>query len=82
MADVHCRFCGEPTEIEFFYEAEDIDGRLMSFKEASAKFIKYGCGFQEEEKCTYSMVDKNRAIEAEALQALSEHPDDWFGLQW
>ena len=69
MFDVHCKYCGEPWDNDFFHD---------SYQKAVKAFTTYGCGFREHTKCSAEMVDENASLHAQVSQILSDHPDDWI----
>ena len=77
--DTACRHCGEPIDIYEFHDSYDLaTDRKLTFKEASTRFAKYGCGWEENKNCTFGMVDPHAALKAEVLQTLSDYPDEWL----
>ncbi len=77
--DTACRHCGEPIDILEFHDSYDLaTDRKLTFKEASARFAKFGCGWEKNKKCTFGMVDSYAALKAEVLQDLSDYPDEWL----
>ena len=88
--DIHCAFCGEPWDLDSLHDMvadPTIKGSiLLSYKAAAKRFAVQGCGaFQfgattlaKPNYCTNGVADEDAAIRAEAMQNLSEHPDDWI----
>ena len=77
MFDVHCKYCGEPWDNDFFHDCVE-DKHFDSYQKAVKAFTSYGCGFREHTKCSAEMVDENASLHAQASQILSDHPDDWI----
>ena len=75
--DIHCKFCGEPWDNDFFHDCVK-DELFNSYQAAAKSFRQYGCGFREHTKCSAEMVDENASLHAQASQILSDHPDDWM----
>jgi len=80
--DIHCNVCGEPWDHDMLHEFNDYEIRKVLF-------VKLGCGAFEDEdpnccsKCAPReniLQNKVKAAEAEALQTLSDHPDDWGSM--
>lgn len=42
MSDVHCKFCGEPFDLDCFHNGTE------SFSELYSLFCKYGCGVMDD----------------------------------
>lgn len=73
MTDIHCTHCGEPWDHDSLHE---VDG--MTYRDAGRAFAFYGCGFREASKCDAGLVDPAAAVQSAALQALSDHPEEWI----
>lgn len=88
--DIHCAFCGEPWDLDSLHDMLDVAGNyesgVVSYKVAAKRFAVQGCGAFElgastlakPNYCTNGVADEDAAIRAEAMQNLSEHPDDWI----
>lgn len=71
MADVHCRFCGEPCDTgEFHFDSSGYAAAAVAFK-------KFGCGFSIRTRCTASVVSPRAAEIAAVVQSLGAETDDW-----
>ena len=75
MADIHCRHCGEPWDLDFLHEVSEYG---MNYNQAKKSFAINGCGFREKIKCNFSIVDPDAMVKTIASQVLSDHPDDWL----
>ncbi|QDP65006.1 MAG: hypothetical protein Unbinned4834contig1000_42 [Prokaryotic dsDNA virus sp.] len=78
MADIYCRFCGEPWDHDCLHDFDDYPKRIKLWK-------KYGCPALQEEatptdQCRYPASDPTRALQSQALQELSDYSDDWVVL--
>jgi hypothetical protein len=77
MFDVHCKYCGEPWDNDFFHDCVK-DEHFDSYQKAVKAFTSFGCGFRDGKKCTAPTVDDGAAWYAQVSQDLSDCPDDWI----
>lgn len=85
MPDIYCSYCGEPWDIGEMHDVPDSAVGTMSYGDAAASFIKYGCGIwidrsegQPIERCTAPIVSEYSAQRAARLHRSSPHPEEWF----
>jgi hypothetical protein len=85
MPDIYCSYCGEPWDIGEMHDVPDTNVGTMSYGDAAAAFIKYGCGIWMDRReggaikaCTAPIVSEHAAQRAVRLHAISIHPEEWF----